>query len=264
MTGAPHGLGWSRSLGGVALAAAGLVGATAALVGVRDDLELASVVLIYLVIVVAVAVVGGVWPALAAAVTSDLLVNFFFVPPFHTFTVESRDNLITVMVYVAVAITVSLAVNLAARQRAAAARHGIEAALLARITAAPLGEGSLGALLEHIRDTLGMTSAGLIEHGRVVAAVGTPQPDAPQSSVAAGGGVDLVVYGPPVFARHAGKLVGHQQLLSEVWGPRFETETNYLRVHMANLRRKLEPDPTRPRYLLTDPGLGYRLTLDQE
>ena len=200
MTGAPHGLGWSRSLGGVALAAAGLVGATAALVGVRDDLELASVVLIYLVIVVAVAVVGGVWPALGAAVTSDLLVNFFFVPPFHTFTVESRDNLVTVMVYVAVAITVSLAVNLAARQRAAAARHGIEAALLARITAAPLGEGSLGALLEHIRDTLGMTSVGLIEHGRIVATAGTPQPDAPQLSVAAGGGVDLVVYGPPVFA----------------------------------------------------------------
>jgi two-component system KDP operon response regulator KdpE len=45
-----------------------------------------------------------------------------------------------------------------------------------------------------------------------------------------------------------------------VWGPRYEAETNYLRVHMANLRRKLEPEPSRPRYLRTDPGLGYRFT----
>jgi two-component system KDP operon response regulator KdpE len=64
------------------------------------------------------------------------------------------------------------------------------------------------------------------------------------------------------LTRHAGKLVGHRQLLGEVWGPRFETQTSYLRVHMANLRRKLEPDPTRPRYLLTDPGLGYRFVAD--
>jgi two-component system, OmpR family, KDP operon response regulator KdpE len=61
-----------------------------------------------------------------------------------------------------------------------------------------------------------------------------------------------------VLARNAGRLVTHQQLLHEVWGPRYETETNYLRVHLANLRRKLEPEPSRPRYLITDPGLGYR------
>ena len=46
----------------------------------------------------------------------------------------------------------------------------------------------------------------------------------------------------------------------EVWGPNYETETNYLRVHFANLRRKLEPDPSRPRYLITEPGIGYRFT----
>ena len=45
-----------------------------------------------------------------------------------------------------------------------------------------------------------------------------------------------------------------------MWGPPYETETNYLRVHLANLRRKLEPDPTRPRYLITEPGIGYRFT----
>jgi DNA-binding response OmpR family regulator len=61
-----------------------------------------------------------------------------------------------------------------------------------------------------------------------------------------------------VLVRNAGKLVGHRQLLQEVWGPQYGVETNYLRVHMANLRRKLEPDPSRPRYLLTEPGMGHR------
>jgi len=65
-----------------------------------------------------------------------------------------------------------------------------------------------------------------------------------------------------VLVRNPDRLVTHQQLLQEVWGPRYETETNYLRVHLANLRRKLEPDPSRPRYLRTDPGLGYRFTPD--
>ena len=63
-----------------------------------------------------------------------------------------------------------------------------------------------------------------------------------------------------VLVRHREKLVPHRQLLKEVWGPQYETETNYLRVYLAQLRRKLEPDPSHPRYLLTEPGLGYRFT----
>lgn len=59
-----------------------------------------------------------------------------------------------------------------------------------------------------------------------------------------------------------GRLVPQRQLLHEVWGPMYETETNYLRVHMANLRRKLEVDPSRPRHLLTEPGMGYRFIQD--
>jgi two-component system KDP operon response regulator KdpE len=61
-----------------------------------------------------------------------------------------------------------------------------------------------------------------------------------------------------ILVRNPDKLVTHQQLLHEVWGPAYKNETTYLRVHMGNLRRKLEPDPTRPHYLRTDPGLGYR------
>ncbi len=61
-----------------------------------------------------------------------------------------------------------------------------------------------------------------------------------------------------VLVRHSGKLVPGKQLLVDVWGPAYETETHYLRVYMAQLRRKLEPDPARPRYLITEPGVGYR------
>jgi two-component system KDP operon response regulator KdpE len=61
-----------------------------------------------------------------------------------------------------------------------------------------------------------------------------------------------------MLIRHEGKLVSQQQLLQEVWGPTYKTETNYLRVYMAQLRRKLEPNPAQPRHLITEPGLGYR------
>lgn len=62
------------------------------------------------------------------------------------------------------------------------------------------------------------------------------------------------------LARHPDKLVSQKQMLREVWGPAYENETGYLRVHLANLRRKVEPDPARPRYLITEPGIGYRFT----
>lgn len=61
-----------------------------------------------------------------------------------------------------------------------------------------------------------------------------------------------------IVARNRGRLVSHRQLLQEVWGPAYGSETNYLRVYFAQLRRKLEPDPARPRYLVTEPGMGYR------
>jgi two-component system KDP operon response regulator KdpE len=67
-----------------------------------------------------------------------------------------------------------------------------------------------------------------------------------------------------ILVRHPGKLVSQRQLLHEVWGPRYETETNYLRVYMAQIRRKLEPDPARPRYFITEPGMGYRFEPEAE
>ena len=62
-----------------------------------------------------------------------------------------------------------------------------------------------------------------------------------------------------VLVRNAGKLVTQRQLLQEVWGPQYEKETNYLRVYLAQIRRKLEPDPARPRYFITEPRHGLPL-----
>ena len=61
-----------------------------------------------------------------------------------------------------------------------------------------------------------------------------------------------------MLLRHPGKLVSQRQLLQEVWGPEYQNETNYLRQYLAQLRRKLEDDPARPRHLITEPGMGYR------
>lgn len=61
-----------------------------------------------------------------------------------------------------------------------------------------------------------------------------------------------------VLARHGGKLVPQRMLLQEVWGPQYEKEFDYLRIYLARIRRKLEPNPSRPRYFITEPGMGYR------
>jgi two-component system KDP operon response regulator KdpE len=67
-----------------------------------------------------------------------------------------------------------------------------------------------------------------------------------------------------ILARNTGKLVPQQQLLQQVWGPQYERETHYLRIYMSQIRRKLEPDPSRPRYFITEPGMGYRFLEEEE
>jgi two-component system, OmpR family, KDP operon response regulator KdpE len=65
-----------------------------------------------------------------------------------------------------------------------------------------------------------------------------------------------------ILVRNPGKLVSQRQLLHEVWGPKYEEETNYLRVYMAQIRRKLERDPAHPKHFITEPGMGYRFEPD--
>jgi two-component system KDP operon response regulator KdpE len=62
-----------------------------------------------------------------------------------------------------------------------------------------------------------------------------------------------------LLAQHAGKVLTHRQILKDVWGPAYASQTHYVRVHMAELRKKVEADPSRPKLLVTEPGVGYRL-----
>ncbi len=67
-----------------------------------------------------------------------------------------------------------------------------------------------------------------------------------------------------LLAQNEGKLLTHKTILREVWGPAYERESSYIHVYVSQLRRKLEPDPARPRYILTEPGVGYRLVSPEE
>ncbi len=67
-----------------------------------------------------------------------------------------------------------------------------------------------------------------------------------------------------VLVRHQGRLVSHEQLLHDVWGPSYHTETHYLRVFMTQIRQRLEPEPSAPRYFLTEPGMGYRFQVPEQ
>jgi two-component system sensor histidine kinase KdpD len=189
----------ARTWVGLGVGAAGLTALTVALADHRTPASLTTAALLYLVPVVAVALFGGFWPALAAAVASDALLNWYFVPPYHTLTVESRENVLALAVYVLVAATVSVAVDLAARQRAAAVRSGLEARLLSRITAAPVVDQSLTRLLGHVRDTFGMRAVALLEGDEPVAGVGGPVSDHPALRVPAAEGLHLVADGPELF-----------------------------------------------------------------
>ena len=197
----------ARTWLGAGLGLVALPALTAALVPARPGgLTLTSVALLYLVPVVIVAGVGGLWLGLATAAASDLLLNWFFVPPFHTLKVDRRDNVVALLVYVLVAVTVSIAVDLAARQRAAAVRSDLEAKLLARISADPVTEGgSLTRLLDNVRETFGMTSVALLETDadgveRVVGTVGPPLNSGVRLSAPGSDRLRLVAEGPETIA----------------------------------------------------------------
>ncbi|NJC85920.1 sensor histidine kinase [Planosporangium mesophilum] len=238
--------GWLGTVVGVA----GLSGTTAVLLPLRGDLSLAGVTLLYLVPVLAAAVAGGAWPALAGALAADALVNFFFVPPYHTLVVDSPGNVVVLVVYVLVAATVAVAVDVAARHRAAAARRSVEAGLLAQISAAPAVPDSLTTLLKRVRDSYGMTSVALFEADRAVARVG-PVPDGePALSVDGDGrasqvpGLRLAAWGPAVFAEDRGTLARlvaaaarlreNQRLADEAARARDLAEIDRLRAALLN------------------------------
>jgi two-component system sensor histidine kinase KdpD len=158
------GLSWRRRLAGLLLAAVLISGLTALAVLGRPQFSLGSDVLLFLLAVVLVSLVGGFVPALTAAVVGSLALNWFLVPPIHRFTIQQRDNLLTLIVFVLVAALVSRVVDSAARRTAEAARANAEAETLSALAGTLLrGEQRLGALLQRVRETFGAQSVSLLQ-----------------------------------------------------------------------------------------------------
>ncbi|GIG61790.1 sensor histidine kinase [Longispora fulva] len=153
-----------RRIAGYLLAAVGLPVMTLGLTLGRDQLSLPSDILLFLAAVVGIALVGGLWPALAAAVVASLLLNWFFTPPIHQWTISDRENVLALVVFLVVAAAVAVAVELAARRTAEAARARAEAQILSTVAGGVLrGNRPLTALLEQLLEAFTLRSVTLLE-----------------------------------------------------------------------------------------------------
>jgi two-component system, OmpR family, KDP operon response regulator KdpE len=124
----------------------------------------------------------------------------------------------------------------------------------------------VGELLARMRAALRHATSSPSDPGESIFSVGELHVDLVRRQVTVSGSL---VHLTPIeyrllttLIRHAGRMLTHQHLLKEVWGPNQTEQAHYLRVYVAQLRRKLEADPTRPRYVLTEPGVGYRLAAE--
>lgn len=128
------------------------------------DLGLANDMLLFLAVVVAAALLGGLFPALASAAAGSLLLNYFYTPPLHRWTIADPKNIVAIVIFVGVGISVASVVDLAARRTHQAARLRAESEILSFLAGNVLrGETGLEELLERVRETFGMESAALLE-----------------------------------------------------------------------------------------------------
>jgi two-component system sensor histidine kinase KdpD len=163
----PHGRGslsTRRKLQGYVLAVVLPPLLTLVLVPFRGQLNLVSDMLLFLLLTVVVSLVGGLAPALIAAVAGSALLNYFFTPPLHTLTIRETNNALALLVFVLVATLVSSTVDIAARRTRQAARAAAEARTLANLAGSVLGgEEALTQMLHRVRETLALTSVTLLE-----------------------------------------------------------------------------------------------------
>ena len=124
----------------------------------------------------------------------------------------------------------------------------------------------VGELLARLRVSLRHAERTVREAGEPVFSAGALEVNPGERRVLVGG---KEIHLTPIeyrllatMVKHAGKVLTHRQLLREVWGPPYADQAHYLHVYMAQLRRKIEADPARPRHFLTEPGIGYRLAAD--
>jgi two-component system sensor histidine kinase KdpD len=205
LPGLTGGLTLRRRLTGTALGVVLLTGLTVLLTSTRGTLSTSSQVLLYLTSVIAVALVGGLYPALAAAVAAVLLLNYFFTAPLHTLAIDRAENVLGLSVFVLVAVAVSTVVDLAARRTRQAARARAEAETLAVLSGDVLrGERTLPALLGRARELFGLDEVRLLEQvdgaDLVVGTSGVARPGTAVTTVPVADGVRLELRGAPVAA----------------------------------------------------------------
>src|SRR5579859_138182 len=177
-----------RQVIGWTIAVAGLPLLTLVLTNLRSDVTLPGDLLLYLAVVVGVAMAGGTWPGLGAAIAADLLANWFFIPPLHTLTIGDTDNLVALAVFLALAGGVSWLVGYAARRAAEATRGRAEAATLVRLAGALLSEQDpLVEVMAQLRVTFGLQGLSLLHRDEAsgwhaVAVTGDNAPDQPEQA----------------------------------------------------------------------------------
>ncbi len=236
------GLRGRRQVAGILLVA-GLPLLTVLLAVLRPHLDLANDLLVYLVAVVAVAVVGGFWPAVLAAITASLLLNWYFTVPLHTLTIAEPRNMLALLLFVTVAVTVSSVVHLAARRQVLAARSAGEAASLLELAQTVLGGADTPtAVLDHLTSTWG-GRAELAERVRdqwvSVAVSGSAPPAAVATRVPVSDTVALLVAGQsrPItsrlldgFAAQAGAALDRDRLRTQAAQAEALAEGNRMRT----------------------------------
>jgi len=169
-------LSWRRRLTGFLVAVGGLPLLTWGLSALRSEESITSDVLAFQLLVVVVALVGGIWPALLAAVAAGLLLDFFFVDPLYTITIAEPLHLLALVIFVVVAVLVSVVVDQAARRLRSATRSAAEAEVLIAVAGSVLGgEDAVEALVTRLRESFGMTSVMLREGGEILAAARDPE-----------------------------------------------------------------------------------------
>ena len=192
-----------RQLWGWVVGLVGLPVLTVAFVGIREEIGLTTVLLLYLVLAMAVAVIGGVFPAALTVVGGFLLGNWFFSPPYGRLDIADAGNVLALVVYVVAAAIVSVLVDRVGRSRLRSARAQAEAETLATLAGAMARPGSASALVAELRSTFGLRGAALVRRGAdgwdVVASAGTVIDDPSEASWrrSLGDGIELVLDGAP-------------------------------------------------------------------
>ncbi|MCC6496972.1 MAG: DUF4118 domain-containing protein [Propionibacteriaceae bacterium] len=206
-----------RQLYGLVVAGVAAPLVTLLLVPARESLGLDTALLLYVLVSVAASAVGGVVPAVVASLLSFGLANFFLTPPYGTLLVQNNNELIDLIIFLAVAVLVGVITEMGARVRGRAERSRLEAEWLAELGSREHGPDSVERALADAREIYGMHSAQLTEGGRVLAASGRPETDDLVIVTPAGEHLQLELSGPERLGEDRGLLSSLALTAGRLW-----------------------------------------------